>query len=92
LSGLPKRLEPDQVDALLASCGRSTVTGIRDPAILMVLSRLGLRAGEVAGLSLEDIDWRAAEIVVCGKGARSERLRRAGVSQRYCFAAMEGSI
>jgi integrase/recombinase XerD len=74
LSGLPKRLERDQVDALLESCDRSTVVGVRDLAILTVLARLGLRAGEVAGLSLEDIDWRAGEIVVCGKGRRSERL------------------
>jgi integrase/recombinase XerD len=74
LSGLPKRLERDQVDALLKSCDKSTVVGVRDAAILTVLARLGLRAGEVAGLSLEDIDWRAGEIVVCGKGRRSERL------------------
>ncbi|MCA1679552.1 MAG: site-specific integrase [Actinobacteria bacterium] len=74
LSGLPKRLEPGQVAALLASCDRSTVAGVRDLAILTVLARLGLRAGEVAGLSLEDVDWRAGEIVVCGKGERSERL------------------
>lgn len=74
LSGLPKRLERGQVDALLESCDRSTVIGLRDVAILTVLSRLGLRAGEVAGLSLEDIDWRAGELVVRGKGARSERL------------------
>jgi integrase/recombinase XerD len=74
LSGLPKRLEPDQVDALLASCDKSTVVGVRDQAILTVLARLGLRAGEVAALSLEDIDWRAGELVVCGKGRRSERL------------------
>ncbi len=74
LSELPKRLEPEQVEALLASCDRSTVAGVRDLAILTVLVRLGLRAGEVAGLSLEGIDWRAGEIVVCGKGERSERL------------------
>jgi integrase/recombinase XerD len=74
LSGLPKRLEPGQVDALLASCDRSTVIGIRDLAILTVLARLGLRAAEVAGLSLEDIDWRAGELVVRGKGGCSEQL------------------
>jgi integrase/recombinase XerD len=74
LSGLPKRLEPGQIDALLASCDRSTVIGRRDLAILTVLARLGLRAGEVASLSLEDIDWRAGELIVRGKGARSERL------------------
>lgn len=74
LSELPKRLEVDQVDALLAPCDRSTVIGLRDLAILTVLARLGLRAGEVAALSLEDIDWRAGELIVRGKGARSERL------------------
>jgi integrase/recombinase XerD len=74
LAGLPKRLERGQVDALLASCDRLTVTGMRDLAILTVLARLGLRAAEVAGLSLEDIDWRAGELVVRGKGGRSERL------------------
>jgi site-specific recombinase XerD len=74
LSGLPKRLELGQVDALLASCDRSTVIGLRDLAILTVLARLGLRAGEVAAVSLEDIDWRARELIVRGKGARSERL------------------
>ena len=74
LSGLPKRLEPGQADALLASCDTSTVIGRRDLAILTVLARLGLRAAEVAALSLEDIDWRAGELVVHGKGGRSERL------------------
>jgi integrase/recombinase XerD len=74
LSGLPKRLEPGQVVALLESCDRSTVIGLRDLAILTVLARLGLRAGEVSSLSLEDIDWRAGELIVRGKGNRSERL------------------
>jgi site-specific recombinase XerD len=74
LSGLPERLEPGQVNALVASCDTSTVIGIRDLAILTVLARLGLRAAEVAALSLEDIDWRAGELVVRGKGGRSERL------------------
>jgi integrase/recombinase XerD len=74
LSELPKRLEPGQVDALLASCDTSTVIGVRDMAILTVLARLALRAAEVAALSLGDIDWRAGELVVRGKGARCERL------------------
>ena len=74
LSGLPKRLEPGQVQALLRSCDTSTSTGVRDLAVLTVLARLGLRAGEVAGLSLDDVDWRAGELIVCGKGDRSERL------------------
>jgi integrase/recombinase XerD len=74
LAGLPKALTGDQVAALLASCDRGTVVGRRDVAILTVLSRLGLRAGEVARLRLEDIDWRRGEITVTGKGGRHERL------------------
>lgn len=73
-AGLPKGLEPAELKRLLASCDRSAAHGRRDFAILMLLSRLGLRAGEVAGLSLEDIEWRAGEIVVRGKGRRAERL------------------
>lgn len=74
LAGLPKGLEPDEVGRLLLSCDRRTGTGRRDFAILLSLVRLGLRAGEVAGLGLDDIDWRAGELVVRGKGDRHERL------------------
>src|SRR5450755_1401586 len=74
LAGLPKGLTPDQVQALLSACDRDTATGRRDFAILTTLLRLGLRAGEVAALSLDDVNWRAAEIIVRGKGDRCERL------------------
>lgn len=74
LSGLPRALEPDQIRRLLGSCDRRAGTGCRDFAILTVLVRLGLRAGEVAALGLDDVDWRAGELVVVGKGRRSERL------------------
>ena len=74
LSGLPRFLEPGQAQALLDSCDQQTVVGRRDLAILTLLLRLGLRAGEVAGLSLGDVDWRAGELVVLGKGRRAERL------------------
>jgi integrase/recombinase XerD len=74
LASLPKRLEAEQVRALLASCDRATANGRRDLAIMTVLVRLGLRAGEVAALSLDDIDWPAGEIVVRGKARRDERL------------------
>jgi integrase/recombinase XerD len=74
LAGLPKRLEPWQVRALLDGCDRSTVVGRRDFAVLMLLARLGLRAGEVAGLSLDDVGWRVGEIVVRGKHGRADRL------------------
>ena len=74
LSGLPKALSRDQVVALLISCDRGTSTGRRDFAILLLLVRLGLRAGEVAALSLDAIDWRRGEISVRGKGNRVDRL------------------
>lgn len=74
LSGLPRALERDQLRRLLAACDRATVTGRRDFAILALLVRLGLRAGEVAELRLDDVDWRAGELVVVGKGRRAERL------------------
>lgn len=74
LAGLPKALETTQVQRLLQSCDRRTRAGRRDFAVLALLARLGLRAGEVAALCLEDIDWRAGEIVVHGKGNRTERL------------------
>jgi integrase len=74
LSGLPKGLEPGQLRSLLASCDRRTPTGRRDHAIMLLLARLGLRAGEVARLGLDDIDWRRSEIAVLGKGNRAERL------------------
>jgi integrase/recombinase XerD len=62
-------LSADEVGRMLASCDRRTAIGRRDYAIVTVLARLGLRAGEVAALRLEDIDWRAGELVVHGKGS-----------------------
>jgi integrase/recombinase XerD len=73
-AGLPRFLEPTQVQSLLASCDRNGVAGRRDFAMMTMMVRLGLRAGEVAALSLSDIDWRRGEITVVGKGPRSERL------------------
>jgi integrase/recombinase XerD len=74
LTGLPKGLDPAQVAALLAGCDRSTATGCRDFAILTLVIRLGLRAGEVATLRLNDVDWRHGELTVRGKGHREDRL------------------
>ncbi|MFG1711001.1 tyrosine-type recombinase/integrase [Nonomuraea sp. M3C6] len=71
---LTRRIHPDDVAAILASCDRSTHPGRRDYAILMLLSRLGLRAGEAAAARIGDIDWRAGEILVRGKGGHDERL------------------
>ncbi|MCA1844712.1 MAG: site-specific integrase [Actinobacteria bacterium] len=71
---LPRGLGADVVAGLLDSCDRATTVGRRDYAILTVLSRLGLRIGEVAGLSLDDVDWHHGEVVLRGKGARRDRL------------------
>jgi site-specific recombinase XerD len=71
---LPRALGRDQVTRLLGSCDQSAVTGRRDLAVLILLARLGLRAAEVAALELGDIDWRAGELVIRGKGRRAERL------------------
>lgn len=72
--GLPRGLHPRQVAAMLDSCDRGQQAGLRDFAVLTLLSRVGLRAGEVAGLLLDDIDWRSGEITVAGKGRRRDRL------------------
>jgi len=71
---LNDKLRPKQVAALLASCDRRRALGRRDYAILVLLVRLGLRAAEVSALRLDDIDWRAGELVVRGKARTEERL------------------
>ena len=72
--GLPRPLQPGQVAALLASCDRQTAAGRRDLAIMTLLARMGLRAGEVAGLGLDDLDWRRGEITIRGKRNRLDAL------------------
>jgi integrase/recombinase XerD len=74
LSALPRGLKAAEIEMLLAGCDRETATGLRDYAVLSLLARLGLRGAEAAGLQLDDIDWRAGEIAVTGKGSRTERL------------------
>ncbi|MDT5260699.1 MAG: integrase/recombinase XerD [Mycobacterium sp.] len=71
LPGIPGNGE---IAALLGSCDGGSATGLRDRAIMLLLTRLGLRVGEVAALTVDDVDWRAGEILVCGKGNRCERL------------------
>ena len=73
-ASLVKALDPPALARLLAGCDRRTRVGRRDFAVLMLLSRLGLRGGEVAAIQLEDVDWRAGEVMVRGKGSRHERL------------------
>ena len=74
LSHLPKSLKPDEVERLLAHCDRQSTTGRRDYAILLFLARLGLRAGEVVAMTLEDLDWETGVLTVHGKGNREEQL------------------
>jgi integrase len=74
LTGLPEAISASDVARLLRSCDRRRAIGRRDFAILKALARLGLRAGEVAALQLEDIDWRVGEVTVRGKGNREDRL------------------
>jgi len=73
-TGLPRGVGSTTVARLLASCDQRIGVGRRDYAVLLLLARLGLRAGEVARLRLDDIDWRNGELVVHGKGGREERL------------------
>lgn len=74
LSTVPKYLTPRDVERVLKACNRRTVSGRRDYTILLLLARLGLRAGEVVALQLDDINWRAGEILVRGKGLRHDRM------------------
>lgn len=73
-SSVPTFLTPEQEEALIASADRSTPTGRRDYAILLLLARLGLRAGEIVALELGDIRWRSAELVIHGKGQMVEHV------------------
>lgn len=73
-SSLPHGMSASDAEALLAACDRRRAVGRRDYAVIVTLLRLGLRASEVAALRLDDIDWRAGELVVHGKGRREERL------------------
>jgi site-specific recombinase XerD len=74
LSSLPRYLSPDQVERLVASCDLRTGRGVRDRAILLLLARLGLRAGDILEMRLGDIDWLSATLRVKGKGRRETRL------------------
>jgi site-specific recombinase XerD len=74
LATLPTYLSAAQVQKALDGCDRSTVMGRRDYAILLLLAKLGLRADEVATLTLDDIDWRASEMLVRAKGRQRARM------------------
>jgi site-specific recombinase XerD len=68
LSNVPRFLAGEQIQKILASCDKETAIGKRDYALLLLLARLGLRAGEVVALTLDDFDWEAGLVTVRGKG------------------------
>jgi integrase/recombinase XerD len=74
LSTLPRYLPPEDVERVIASCESTTPIGTRDRAILLLLARMGLRAGDIFRLRLGDIDWKEAGIRVAGKGRRQTSL------------------
>ena len=74
LATLPRYASPETIERIIASCDTATPVGIRDRAILLLLARLGLRAGDVWRLRLPDIDWANAQLGVHGKERRSTRL------------------
>lgn len=73
-SMLPKGISRGDATALLGSCDRRTAVGRRDYALILLMLRLGLRRGEVAAMTLDDINWTAGELAVRGKGGRLDRL------------------
>jgi site-specific recombinase XerD len=74
LSTVPRFIQPDEVQRLLAGCDQNTVKGQRDYTILLLLARLGLRAGEVVAMQLDDLHWETGEMLVRGKGQLLDHL------------------
>lgn len=74
LSNVPRHIAAQDVERLLRACDRTSATGRRDYAVLLLLARLGLRASEVVALELGDLRWREGEIIVRGKGLIRDRL------------------
>jgi site-specific recombinase XerD len=71
---IPPTMPQADIEALLASCDRSTLDGVRDRAIMLLLARLGLRSIEIARLQIDDLDWRGGDLRVRGKVRRDDRL------------------
>jgi integrase/recombinase XerD len=75
---LPRHLSPDGVEAVLGSVRSNPRHGARDYVMLLLMARLGLRAPEVIAIRLDDIDWRAGELMVRGKGGLHDRVPISG--------------
>ncbi len=74
LSEVPKYIKPEEIELVLEACDRTTSVGRRNYSILLLIARLGLRAGEVVALELGDINWRTSEFTIRGKGQSCDRL------------------
>lgn len=74
LSSLPRYLPPEAIERIIAACDTTTPLGLRDRAIILLMAHLGLRAGDVAGLKLTDVNWQEGTLVVMGKNRRQTRL------------------
>ncbi len=74
LSSLPRYLQPEEVERVIAACIPTLEAGLRDRAILLLLARVGLRAGDILRLCLSDLDWKNATLCVVGKGRRQTLL------------------
>jgi site-specific recombinase XerD len=74
LANLPRFLAAKQVNQLIAACDGDVVARRRDRAIVLLLARLGLRAGDVAQLRLDDIEWKTGSLRVSGKSRYEVRL------------------
>lgn len=74
LSSMPRYISADAVERLIASCNPQRAAGLRDRAVLLLLARLGLRAGDILHMQLADIDWHEGTVQVAGKTRRASRL------------------
>ncbi len=74
LSALPRYIEPGEVERVIASCDLGKPCGVRDRAVLLLLARLGLRAGDIMAMKLDDLDWKAGTVRVRAKGRKEVRL------------------
>jgi site-specific recombinase XerD len=71
---VPPTMPQSDIERLIASCDRATLDGVRDRAMLLLLARLGVRSIEIARLQLDDLDWRAGDLLIRGKARRDDRL------------------
>ena len=74
LQSLPMYIQPEEINLVIDACDDSTIIGSRDKAIILFLARIGLRACDVSGLKLDDIDWKNGTVLVIGKNRQETKL------------------